>query len=767
MQPAKGLLMVCALLMMQLFASRMYSQISPDHTIIPHPAAISFPVIQKVFDTRKLIKKCDVLFDPKVASSFDPFVVFNEEFRKWKPEGLRFTDNPKDADIVVFYDETLAVEGYILGIDENIWIQASSAAGVFYALQTLKQYLGIDRLRREEAESVSQILIQDAPAFPYRGMHLDVVRHFFEIDFVKKYIDLLAMHKMNTFHWHLTDDQGWRIEIKQYPKLQSIAAWRDGTLIGHATDIPEKFDTIRYGGYYTHEQIRDVVAYAAQRNVTIIPEIEMPGHALAVLSAYPEFACTPGPFKTAGSWGVFEDVMCPTDTTFAFLENVLDEVIELFPSKFIHIGGDECPKTRWKESEFCQSLMKEKGIKDEHELQSYFITRIEKYLNSKGRQIIGWDEILDGGLSPNATVMSWRGKEGAIAAASQNHFAVMSPGPPCYFDHYQYDPSHEPIAIGGRSTLKMVYDFKIIPEELPRDKHKFILGGQGNIWTEYIQTTDHIEYMAFPRLVALAERLWSGPEIYNWENFKKRWITHQERLDARGVNYAKHLAYPEYNTTISDGCINIQWRSELENQKVMLSNSPDQGNWEEVDFSHITQLCSDTTIYFKTKVSPVKSITFTPSKATQASMSFDVAPASRYPGRGGVQTLQDGLKGSKYYNGVDWCAWEGKTVSITIDFGKKTFVNKVIVGVLSSISSWIHPPTLIEVMGSDDDVTFTSLASFRPENVSSGRNDLTFDLPQSEVRQLVLKVVPVTEIRSGLPGAGHGAWTFIDEIGIY
>ncbi|AWA29628.1 beta-N-acetylhexosaminidase [Flavobacterium magnum] len=428
-------------------------------------------------------------------------------------------------------------EQYVLDISaERINIAAAASQGQFYAVQTVIQLLPTDKTK---SVRIPCLRITDRPKFKWRGMHLDVSRHFFPVDFVKRYIDYLASYKMNTFHWHLTDDQGWRIEIKKYPKLTQVGAWRNGTMVGHYNE--QRYDTIKYGGFYTQQQIKEVVAYARERHITVVPEIEMPGHALAALSAYPELACTDGPFEAAKGWGVFEDVFCPKEETFTFLENVLSEVIELFPSEYIHIGGDECPKTRWKSCAHCQGLIRQLGLSDEHELQSYFITRIEKYVNAKGRKIIGWDEILEGGLAPNAAVMSWRGTEGGTAAAKLHHNVVMSPGSHCYFDQYQADPASQtqPIAIGGLITLEKVYSFNPIPEALSEAESKYILGAQANVWTEYILNEDHVEYMVFPRITALAEVLWGTADPAKFNDFTKRLSLHRKRLDTWGVHYCK------------------------------------------------------------------------------------------------------------------------------------------------------------------------------------------------------------------------------------
>ncbi|MDP5092104.1 MAG: beta-N-acetylhexosaminidase, partial [Polaribacter sp.] len=415
-------------------------------------------------------------------------------------------------------------------INKNqIKISAKSSKGAFYAVQSLLQLLPPKTTSKSIA--IQCLEIKDEPKFVYRGMHLDVSRHFFSVDFIKKYLDLMAMLKMNTFHWHLTDDQGWRIEIKKYPKLQEIAAFRKETLIGHFSDEPQQFDGKKYGGFYTQEQIKEIVSYASERQITVIPEIEMPGHSQAAIAAYPELGCTGKQIEVATKWGVFEDIYCTNENTFKFLEDVIDEVIPLFPGKYIHIGGDEAPKTQWKNCIHCQNLIKKEGLKDEHELQSYFITRMEKYINSKGKLIIGWDEILEGGLAPNATVMSWRGIQGAIDAAKQKHTVVLTPNSHCYFDYYQSDNEAEPLAIGGFLPLEKVYDFNPIPDELSTDESKFVLGVQGNVWTEYLSTPEKVEYMVFPRAIALAEVVWSSSENKNYTDFIHRLEFFNKRLD--------------------------------------------------------------------------------------------------------------------------------------------------------------------------------------------------------------------------------------------
>ncbi len=438
----------------------------------------------------------------------------------------------------VSYD-TLVPEGFHhLTVDRSgIHIQSNTGSGIFYGIQSLLQLL----TEPTHTGEMPFLDIVDYPRFPYRGLHLDVGRHFFPTAFVKQYIDWLAFHKFNYFHWHLTEDQGWRIEIKKFPALQTIASQRKETLVGHA-GTPETFDGKPHGGYYTQDEIREVVQYASDRFVTIIPEIEMPGHSLAALAAYPTLGCTGGPYEVGTKWGVYPDVYCAgKEETFEFLESVLDEVVALFPGPYVHIGGDESPKDRWKVCRVCQKRIQTEGLRDEHELQSYFVRRIEKYLNDKGRRLIGWDEILEGGLAPNATVMSWRGEEGGITAAQQGHQVIMTPGNWMYFDHYQDTTGNEPLAIGGFTSVQEVYTYEPVPASLLPEQTRFILGAQANLWTEYIKTPEYAAYMTYPRACALAEVVWSPKGARNYEDFLKRMGVHLPRLKSLGINYATHL----------------------------------------------------------------------------------------------------------------------------------------------------------------------------------------------------------------------------------
>lgn len=441
-------------------------------------------------------------------------------------------------------------EAYRITVKKDlIQITGADEAGVFYGIQTLRKATPVgERI----SVAYAPVTINDAPRFGYRGTELDVARHFQPVAFIKKFIDMLALHQINRFHWHLTEDQGWRIEIKAYPKLTEIGSRRSETVIGRNT---EEYDGTPHGGFYTQEEIKEIVAYAAERYITVIPEVDLPGHMLAALAAYPELGCSGGPYEVSKRWGVFEDVLCPgKEAMFAFLEAVLTEVMDLFPSEFIHIGGDECPKVRWEQCADCQKKIKELGLKDkdgqkaEHYLQSYVTARIEKFLNEHGRNIIGWDEILEGELAPNATVMSWRGMEGGIKAAQMGHKVIMTPTTYCYFDYYQSkDRENEPLAIGGFLPVEQVYGFEPAPDLLTAEQKSYILGAQANLWTEYIADPDHVEYMLLPRLAAMCEVQWMHPDNKDYESFLTRLPQLVTLYDRLGYNYAKHVleAKPE------------------------------------------------------------------------------------------------------------------------------------------------------------------------------------------------------------------------------
>ncbi|TSD67008.1 family 20 glycosylhydrolase [Inquilinus sp. KBS0705] len=537
-----------------LFAFVICSTLIKAQNTDPYAGIIPAPVsVKKLTGEFILSQETKVQADTpnnKAVVFFSSFLADNMAYNK--QVGLRNTSATSNVIYLTSTGtENLPAEGYRLTITPQQITVAGKGAGLFYGIQTLIQLMPADRAATAKLPCVQ---IEDYPRFGYRGLMLDVGRHFFSVEFVKRYIDLMAAYKLNNFHWHLTEDQGWRIEIKKYPKLTQIASMRAQTVIGNYRDrTPQQFDNTPYGGFYTQDQIRDVVKYAAARYINIVPEIEMPGHSQAVLAAYPELSCDPSmQYKTAETWGVFNNILCPNEKTFTFLQEVLTEVMDLFPSKYIHIGGDEAPKVVWKNSKFCQDMIKRLKLKDEHGLQSYFIQRMEKFVNSKGRSIIGWDEILEGGLAPNATVMSWRGEAGGIAAAQQNHDVVMTPGSNgLYIDHGQGKLNQEPLSIGGNEPVSKIYSYNPTPAALTPDQQKHILGVQANLWTEYIPTEAKVEFMLLPRMLALSEVAWSPLANKNFKDFNEtRLPYHYAWLDKNGYNYHVPQAIGAIDTTM-------------------------------------------------------------------------------------------------------------------------------------------------------------------------------------------------------------------------
>ncbi len=517
--------------------------------IIPQPSNISIHDGYFIFNP-----KINIYYKEKNTSEISQYL--SDQLNNLYGVQLNIKNSepyPNEKIILITEDLSFPKEGYELTVTATTIQLKGTPNGLFYAVQSLLQLFPAERITTTILIPTLQIV--DNPRFQYRGLHLDVGRHFMPVSFIKKYIDYIAFHKMNYFHWHLTEDQGWRIEIKKYPNLTKIGSMRNGTIIGR---YPGKGnDNIKYGGFYTQEQVKEIVKYASDRFITIIPEIELPGHSSAAIASYPSLSCFPDePTKifenmiseeskklkgklVQETWGVFDDVFCAgKDATFDFLQNVIDELIPLFPGKYFHVGGDECPKANWKRCPNCQQRMKENNLKDEHELQSYFIQRMEKYLNQKGKTLIGWDEILEGGLAPKAIVMSWRGEAGGIAAAKEKHEVIMTPGNPVYFDHTQ-TRTEDSVTIGGYNPLTKVYAYEPIPKELTEEEAKYVLGAQANVWTEYMKNEQKIEYMLFPRLSALSEVLWSPKEKRNWNDFENRLKTQYKRYPLLQTNYSK------------------------------------------------------------------------------------------------------------------------------------------------------------------------------------------------------------------------------------
>lgn len=730
--------------------------------LIPQPAAIKLGDGNFVLNENTKIILNNLEFKNEV-DLFNQYLKFNYGFE------LQLLDNSKSSvntiSIQKSNTDSASSESYQLKVSSSaIQIASKTNTGIFYAFQTLSQLLPVQK----GVLNIPSVEISDEPKYAWRGMHLDVGRHFFSTAFIKKYIDYLAMYKMNTFHWHLTEDQGWRIEIKKYPKLTEVGAWRKGSMIGHYND--QKFDNKRYGGFYTQEEIKEIVGYAKERHITVVPEIEMPGHSQAALAAYPELSCTGGPFEVAQKWGVLEDVYCPKEETFEFLENVLTEVMQLFPSEYIHIGGDESPKTRWKNCPHCQALIKREGLKDEHELQSYFIKRIEKFINSRGRKIIGWDEILEGGLAPNAAVMSWRGTEGGIAAAKQHHYVVMTPGSHCYFDHYQGEPKNEPVAIGGYTTVEKVYSYQPTPEVLSKVEAKYILGAQANLWTEYIETPSHAEYMIMPRMAALAEVVWGTSNANNYKDFQNRLVKHFALLDKMGINYSKVLfeITAKVSPSVKNNGVAFSLKSAYNNSGIHYTIDGNEPSIHSKTYSNPIDITKNSVVkaaYFennKQKSATIEQVFFI-TKSTGKSIALKEQPHENYA-IGGSFTLVDGMRGNIGKYGRDWLGFWGKDLDAVIDLGKSETVSKVTIDVLSNEGSWIYYPKSIEVLISDDGKDFKSIKQVSLSEITEMKGIVIVNFSKEKARFIKVAAKNAGKIPDGKEGAGAQAWLFADEI---
>lgn len=713
--------------------------------IIPQPNHIEFK--GKSSDIQSL----NIYLDPQWKSSYYTDLYQGIEQVSWVGQN--------EANVHLIVKPNMEHEEYSMEIGpKKITILAQGAQGFQYALVSLAQ------MTRNHGFPLPQIKIEDSPKFGYRGMHLDVARHFFTADEVKKYLDYMAYYKFNRFHWHLTDDQGWRLEIKKYPKLQEIAAYRNETLIGSYNDQPHQFDGKRYGGFYTQEAIRDIVKYALDRNIEIIPEVDIPGHSLAALSAYPELGCENKEYSAATLWGVFEDVLCPNEATFKFLEDVMDELMDLFPGKYLHIGGDECPKDAWRKSAFCQDLIKKENLKDEEGLQSYFVNRVAKYIQHKGRQIIGWDEILEGGLAPGATVMSWRGVEGGIEAAKQNHDVIMTPGTHCYFDHYQSESPDEPLAIGGYTPIEKVYDWEPVPNELEKDKHKYILGGQSNLWTEYITTYSGVEYMTYARGMAMAETLWSTDK--NYRRFLDNFEQNYNFWKAKGANVAFHIYDLKYHVKSSIGKP-VQVYFDIPQNTLVYYNMDDTNYGTMPGTDTMTIAKSGLYTYIASKKNhrgnPLH-LKFNLHKGTTGQIQLDTPPSSRYAGRG-PSSLINGLNGpDNKYGGSEWLGFSGTDCTGIIEFPASIVMNEVTFRFFKGEGQWIYLPKEVEVLTSEDGIKYTSIK--RVNNIQSESKLANLTVPLNKVQGKYLKflIKNYGVIPEGRQGAGYKSWLFVDEI---
>jgi len=668
----------------------------------------------------------------------------------YSSDSISLFENPiLDHSINLLIDSTISnhSEYYDLVIDKNfILIKGSDREGLIHGIYSFIQL--IPRSSGINDSKLACVMINDYPNFKWRGLLLDCCRHFMSIDFVKRYIDLLAYHKMNVLHWHLTEDQGWRVEIEKYPKLTEIGAWRK-----------EKDGSI-YGGFYTKEQIKEVVDYAYQRGVNIVPEIELPGHSVAALSAYPEYSCTGGPFEVETDWGVFKDIYCAgNDSTFVFLENVLDEIIELFPSKYIHIGGDEAPKYRWENCSKCKKRIKDENLQDTHELQSYFIQKIENYISSKGKKLIGWDEILEGGLAQGATVQSWRGFEGALEAAKAGHDAIVSPTSHAYFD-YDLD------AI----DLEKVYDFDPIPTDVPSDKVKHIIGGECNMWSERAPQNT-IDSKVFPRLLAMSEVLWAAPEHKNYNNFYDRVQNHYKRLDNLGVDYGLETIPVHFNSDYTDGVFNITLNKGTKDLNLFYQvNNGDPNKYNSTfSLSGTSHIKACAVKNDKPYGEPFE-IELYQHKGLDAKVAGLYEYYEGYTG-GGDNCIADGLRGSSNFRDGRWQGYSGTDFEATITFDSIQRIDSVISSFYQYNLSWIFMPKQILVYTSVDGDNYYKRAKLSPQ-ISVKQEGYFFkefvmSFPEVEAKYIKIKAVNYGVCPDWHPAAGSKSWLFVDEVRIY
>ena len=678
-------------------------------------------------------------------------------------------------------DESLPAEGYELNVDgEGIEVRASQFPGFLYALQSLEQLLPAAVYGTEPAPDaaweVPCVKIADAPRFAYRGMHLDVARHFFSVDEVKRYIDVMAIHKLNTLHWHLTDDQGWRIEIKRYPELTAVGSIRKATVVRKEWGT---YDGTPYGGFYTQDEIRDVVKYAADRGVTVIPEIDLPGHMLAALTAYPELGCTGGPYEVWGRWGVADDVLCPgREKTFEFLEGVLTEVMELFPSEYIHIGGDECPKVRWEKCPRCQAKIRQLGLKDdgehtaEHYLQSYVTDRIGKFLAQHGRRIIGWDEILEGRAPSDAVVMSWRGSEGGIAAAKLGHDVIMTPNSHFYFDYYQsLDTDAEPFGIGGYIPMEQVYSYDPAFPELTPEQQKHILGVQANLWTEYVLSDEHLEYMLLPRLAALSEVQWCQPETKDWNRFIGSFRM-DEIYSQMGYEFAKHIfgVTASYAVDPEKGGVVMTLTTQGGAPIRYTLDGSDPTASSPLYKAPVTmgESCTFKAAALREGMqTPVYTRKFDFNKATGRRIALNAAPTLKYT-YGGASLLVDGYRGGPVYSNGAWIGFLNEPLDVTIDMQGAKPYSAVTVESLVEKGEWVFPPSSVGVYLSDDGSEFTEAALMSVPQETAGSPDgvkpFKVLFPETSARYLRVVARTVDPIPAWHGAAGQKAHMFVDEI---
>lgn len=738
--------------------------------IIPQPVHLSYQPGTFLIDGKTAIK-----FNPSAKDLAQAAGFLQKTIQRISGYQLPFNISAtKTIQFQISQIAEIGNEGYVLKVTPSgILLQANTKAGIIYGIQTLLQTL--PAIRTNALLQVPCMEITDYPRFAWRGMHLDVCRHFFGPEFVKEYIDLMATYKFNVFHWHLVDDQGWRIEIKKYPKLTEIGAWRVDHTDKVWGDRPQAKpgEPATYGGYYTQEQIKDIVAYAAARNITIVPEIEMPGHVASAIASYPYLSCTQQPQLplTGGDYtGMSSNYCAGNDSVFIFLENVLTEVMALFPSKYIHIGGDEVDKTSWKHCPKCQARMKALGLQDENELQSYFIKRIENFVISKHRKIIGWDEILEGGLAPQAAVMSWRGEAGGIEAARMKHEVVMTPGKPCYFDHYQAGPAGEPLAIGGMNTLKNVYDYEPVPEELSAQEANYVMGAQANLWTEFITTPEHVEYMVLPRMLALSEVLWSPKASRNWESFNARLHYHFTSFGQKGQHYCPGNFTVDIKPTAADGKLNVALFSDILHGTIYYTLDGTEPTLQSNRYMQPIPINQTATL--KTSVAvddQIKGVQaarqdFVIHKAIGSTVSY-ANPISKYYQANGPNSLTDGVRGT-FSLGKYWLGISEKDLVATIDLGAIKTIQSISLGCLQKYNDWIFLPQSVRFEVSMDGSNFQEIQTIsNPIDIHT--REIIYDF-KTNFSSRAVRFIRVTGKNNLCPpghsGAGKPGWIFTDEV---
>lgn len=742
----------------------------PSVSIIPAPVSVSMRDGDFLLDKSVSVHFQSSSKDLQLAAAFLGSAL-------QKLSGFALPVNAASKKVIAFTignNEEIGMEGYLLKVStDKIEITANSKAGIIYGIQSLLQAL--PAIRTNAVLSIPCMDIKDYPRFKWRGMHLDVSRHFFGPEIIKEYIDLMAAYKMNTFHWHLVDDQGWRIEIKKYPLLTRTGAWRADYTHEIWGSRPQAVpgEPATYGGYYTQEQIREIVQYAAERNVTIVPEIEMPGHVASAIASYPYLSCRQQPqlSLTGGNYKNISSNYCAgNDSVFTFLENVLTEVVQLFPSKYIHVGGDEVDKDPWKNCAKCQARMSRDGLQNEEQLQSYFIRRIEKFLNSKGRRMIGWDEILEGGLAPDATVMSWRGERGGIQAAKMKHDVVMTPGSPCYFDHYQAGPDGEPRAIGGFNSLQRVYNYEPVPAEITGTDEKYVLGAQANLWTEYITTASHLEYMVLPRMLALAEVVWSPKQNRDWKNFNERLQSHFRAFDQKGLNYCPGNFTVNIKPVSDNGKLTVTLSNEILNSNIFYTLDGSIPGIQSIKYVQPIAVESSETIKAVTVVNnQVKGLkpaeqTFVFHKAIGKAVSY-TNPVSSYYRADGPNSLTDGIRGN-YSIGRYWHGFSEKDFIATVDLGETVKVNEISLGCLQKYADWIFLPQWVKFEASSDGVSFTAVQTLQnPVSISQRESIYDFKVLVNSLPARYIRITAKNNLcPPGHSGEGKPGWIFADEI---